>query len=285
VYSQELKLMHYVSSDQTYHSTIESKGDISIYLHFYEPGIRDYSQLSYYYVVGWYRFTEKKAQKKIIGIYYPGESLTLYVPENEDQDNSFINNEGIHLDTIRHLEKFFFPLQYNSKELTEATWSNESEELLISNIDVDKKNRVHKIYLTGKDWYPYLSESIDITDFIITPFGANDIINLEDFQVDIYQYYKDSAGNWHLLLRVMNEYVTPASFSSGGYYYLEIDKTQLIREATYYETYKHGKYESVPDEKYQDKSRQRFLVQHWSDEQVLGSYFIENATIMVEKEW
>jgi len=154
----------------------------------------------------------------------------------------------------------------------------------VTNLEVDKKNRTHKIYLTGKNWPPYQNESIDITDFVVAPFGPNDI-HLEDFHIDIHQFYKDSTENWHVLLFITNEYVTPVSFSSGGYYYLKIDKNQVIRKGTYCETYNHGKYESVPDDNYQDKSKQRYLVKHWSNEQVIGSYFIMNATIIVEKEW
>ena len=55
IQSQEIEILHYTSSDQTYHTTC-TNGDenLFIYLHFYGPGIIDYEKPPYFFTTGWY---------------------------------------------------------------------------------------------------------------------------------------------------------------------------------------------------------------------------------------
>ena len=120
---------------------------------------------------------------------------------------------------------------------------------------------------------------------MIKPFGNNDIF-LEDFNIGLYSFFTDELGNLHLLLEIRNEYVIPSSLSSGGYFYFMLDKNQVIREYEYFETYNQGKYISYIDENFIHPTKQRFLVlADWSNSQIIGSFFIKNSQLTIEKKW
>lgn len=282
--SQKLELRHYITTDQIYNLNVEDRGELFIYLKLYEPGIVDYSQPAYFFVSGWYQLQNDTNRTKLNGVYHPYLSLELFVPINADQDFLIVNENGLKIDTSQFLEKFYFPLEHHKSKDKKAIWFDGLQDWNISNIDIDNKNRIHKIYLiTNK--HNLNDAVIDITDFIVSPFGKNNI-HLEDFQPEIYQQYTDHLGNTHVLLFIMNEYVTMASLSSGGFFYLNIDDNKIIRETAYFETYNHNKYEFVLDDSLVVKSKKQFLIiDRFNAKNILGSFFIEKAKFEIINNW
>ena len=281
--SQDLELIHNISSAQIYQVTTEESENLTIYLDFYSPGIIDYMALPYFFVSGWYELDEYSKKHNLVGIYHPFESLILFVPEDSIVTRiDLISDKVLNLDTNKYLERFYFSLNDNVKR---SVWFDGHKEKLINKIDFDTKNVCHTVFVKGVSQVYSVNQSIDITDFVISPFGNNDIF-LEDYNISIYSYHIDSAGNSHILLFITNEHVIPSSLSSGGYYYLMLDKYQSIRKNNYFETYNKGKYISFIDESYIHPTKKRFLIiADWSDSQVIGSYFIENSKIQIENEW
>ena len=281
--SQDLELIHNISSAQTYQVITEESENLTIYLDFYSPGIIDYMALPYFFVSGWYELDEYSKKHNLVGIYHPFESLILFVPEDSIVTRiDLISDKVLNLDTNKYLERFYFSLNDNVKR---SVWFDGHKEKLINKIDFDNKNVCHTVFVKGVSQDYSVNQSIDITDFVISPFGNNDIF-LEDYNISIYSYHIDSAGNSHILLFITNEYVIPSSLSSGGYYYLMLDKYQSVRKNNYFETYNQGKYVSYIDESYIHLTKKRFLIiADWSDSQVIGSYFIENSKIQIENEW
>ena len=191
-------------------------------------------------------------------------------------------DKGLNLDTTKYLERFYFSLNNNIKR---SVWFDGHKEKFINKIDFDNKNVCHTVFIKLVDQAHSVNQSIDITDFVISPFGNNDIL-LEDYNIKIYSYHIDSAGNLHILLFITNEYVIPSSLSSGGYYYIMFDKYQSIRKNNYFETYNQGKYISSVDESFIHPTKKRFLIiADWSDSKVIGSFFIEHSKIQIENEW
>ena len=280
---QDLELTHNISSAQTYKVSSEEGENLTIYLDFYSPGIIDYKALPYFFVAGWYELDEHSNKHNLVGIYHPFESLVLFVTEDSVVTRlDFLSDKASNLDTNKYLERFFFSLNDNVKR---SVWFDGHKEKSINKIDFDKKNVCHTVFVkTGGQNYS-ANQSIDITDFVISPFGNNDIF-LEDFNIKIYSHHNDSEGNLHILLFITNEYVIPSSLSSGGYYYLMIDRFQTIRRNKYFETYNQGKYISTVDGSFIDSSKKRFLIiADWSESKVIGSFFIENSKIQIENEW
>lgn len=280
--SQELNILHHVSSEQVYRAKIKEGGDITIYLYFYEPGIIDYKKPAYYLVAGWYQTDETDNRKNLLGLYYPNESLKLYVPSSNNFKSIEFNESVLGFDTTEYLECFLFPLNEKTDNSSRAYWQNHSKRIEITNIPVDERNRAHKIYLTENVGGDRL-ESIDVTDFVLAPFGENNIF-IEDFYIEKVKCEKDSAGNWNLLLFLMNEYAI-SSLSSGGYFYLKVDKNKVIRQSNYVQTFRHGKFNSFPDNNFQSESKKRYLIRNWNGEKVLGSFYIDNTSIEVEQTW
>jgi len=280
---QDLELIHNISSAQTYQVITEESENLTIYLDFYSPGIIDYKALPYFFVSGWYELDEHSDKHNLVGIYHPFESLILFVPQDSTETRiDLISDKVLNLDTNKYLERFYFSLNDNVKR---SVWFDGYKEKLINKIDFDNKNVCHTVFVKGVSQDYSVNQSIDITDFVISTFGNNDIF-LEDYNIRIYSYHIDSAGNSHILLFITNEYVIPSSLSSGGYYYLMLDKYQSIRKNNYFETYNKGKYISYIDESYIHPTKKRFLIiADWSDSQVIGSYFIENSKIQIENEW
>ena len=280
---QDLELIHNISSAQTYQVLSEEDENLTIYLDFYSPGIIDYKAVPYFFVTGWYELDEHSNKHNLAGIYHPFESLVLFVPEDSIVTRiDFLADKGLNLDTNKYLERFYFSLNDNVKR---SVWFDGHKEKLINKIDFDNKNVCHTVFIKPGDQDHYVNQSIDITDFVISPFGNNDIF-LEDYNIKIYSYHSDSAGNLHMLLFITNEYVIPSSLSSGGYYYLMFDKYQSIRRNNYFETYNQGKYISSVDESFIDPTKKRFLIiADWSDSKVIGSFFIEHSKIQIENEW
>jgi hypothetical protein len=280
---QDLELIHNISSAQTYQVITEESENLTIYLDFYSPGIIDYKALPYFFVSGWYELDEHSDKHNLVGIYHPFESLILFVPQDSTETRiDLISDKVLNLDTNKYLERFYFSLNDNVKR---SVWFDGYKEKLINKIDFDNKNVYHTVFVKVVSQDYSVNQSIDITDFVISPFGNNDIL-LEDYNIRIYSYHIDSAGNSHILLFITNEYVIPSSLSSGGYYYLMLDKYQSIRKNNYFETYNQGKYISYIDESYIHPTKKRFLIiADWSDSQVIGSYFIENSKIQIENEW
>jgi len=281
--SQDLELVHNISSGQTYQVFSEEDDSLTIYLDFYSPGIIDYKSVPYFFVAGWYELDARSNKNNLVGIYHPFESLVLFVPEDSSVTRiDCLSDKGLNLDTTKYLERFYFSLNNNRKR---SVWFDGHKEKLINKIDFDKKNIYHTVFIKGGDQCHYLNQSIDITDFVISPFGSNDIF-LEDYNINIYSYHNDNIGNLHILLYITNEYIIPSSLSSGGYYYLMFDKYQFIRRNKYFETYNQGKYISSVDESFIHPTKKKFLIiSDWSDSQVIGSFFIENSKIKIEKEW
>jgi len=280
---QDLELIHNISSAQSYQVKTEESENLTIYLDFYSPGIIDYMALPYFFVSGWYELDKYSKKHNLVGIYHPFESLILFVPQDSTVTRiDLISDKVLNLDTNKYLERFYFSLNDNVKR---SVWFDGHKEKLINKIDFDNKNVCHTVFVKGVSQDYSVNQSIDITDFVISPFGNNDIF-LEDYNIRIYSYHIDSAGNSHILLFITNEYVIPSSLSSGGYYYLMLDKYQSIRKNNYFETYNQGKYTSFIDESYIHPTKKRFLIiADWSDSQVIGSYFIENSKIQIENEW
>ena len=280
---QDLELIHNISSAQTYQVIAEESENLTIYLDFYSPANINYKALPYFFVSGWYELDEHSDKHNLVGIYHPFESLILFVPKDSTVTRiDLISDKVLNLDTNKYLERFYFSLNDNVKR---SVWFDGHKEKLINKIDFDNKNVYHTVFVKGVSQDYSVNQSIDITDFVISPFGNNDIF-LEDYNIRIYSYHIDSAGNSHILLFITNEYVIHSSLSSGGYYYLMLDKYQSIRKNNYFETYNQGKYISFIDESYIHPTKKRFLIiADWSDSQVIGSYFIENSKIQIENEW
>mgnify|MGYP001217808190 CR=1 FL=1 len=280
---QGLELIHNISSTQTFQVLSEEDENLTIYLDFYSPGILDYKAVLYFFVAGWYELDEHSNKHNLVGIYHPFKSLVLFVPEDSIVTRiDFLADKGLNLDTTMYLERFYFSLNDNIKR---SVWFDGHKEKSINKIDFDKKNVVHTVFLKGGDQDNYVNQSIDITDFVISPFGNNDIF-LENYNIKIYSYHSDSSGNLHMLLFITNEYVIPSSLSSGGFYYLMFDKYQSIRRNNYFETYNQGKYISSVDESFIHPTKKRFLIiADWSDSKVIGSFFIEHSKIQIENEW
>ena len=280
---QDLELIHNISSAQTYQVIAEESENLTIYLDFYSPAIIDYKALPYFFVSGWYELDEYSNKHNLVGIYHPFESLILFVPQDSNVTRiDLISDKVLNLDTNKYLERFYFSLNDNVKR---SVWFDGHKEKSINKLDFDNKNVCHTVFIKAVSQDYSVNQSIDITDFVISPFGNNDIF-LEDYNIRIYSYHIDSAGNSHILLFITNEYVIPSSLSSGGYYYLMLDKYQSIRKNNYFETYNQGKYISFIDESYIHPTKKRFLIiADWSDSQVIGSYFIENSKIQIENEW
>lgn len=286
VRAQDVELSHSISSDQTYKIKVDENEKGFIYLHFYSPGIVDYKSLPYFLVSGWYEVNGDNTKNNLVGIYRPSISLVLFAP-NEDSSNYIesINKTALNIDTTACTKSFEFSLNEKSEKKKSAIWYNGNQKTFIDNIDFDEKNITHRIFLQGSDLKRNVNRSIDITDFVISPFGDNDIF-LEDYTIDIYSSFTDTLGSLHLLLSISNEYVIPSSLSSGGYYYLMLDENQIIRDNIYYETYNQGQYISCVDDDFIHSSKQRHLVMaDWSDSKIIGSFFIENSRIEIEKEW
>ena len=281
--AQDLELIHNISSSQTYQVLSEEDENLTIYLDFYSPGIIDYKVVPYFFVTGWYELDEHSNKHNLAGIYHPFESLVLFVPEDSSVTRlECLADQGLNLDTTKYLERFYFSLNDNIKR---SVWFDGHKEKSINKIDFDKKNVCHTVFIKLVDQAHSVNQFIDITDFVISPFGNNDIF-LEDYNIKIYSYNSDSAGNLHILLFITNEYVIPSSLSSGGYYYLMFDKDQSIRRNNYFETYNQGKYISSIDESFIHPTRKKFLIiADWSDSQIIGSFFIEHSKIQIENEW
>ena len=65
-----------------------------------------------------------------------------------------------------------------------------------------------------------------------------------------------------------------------------LDDKLLITKTQYIETYNQGKYISYLDNTFSHDTKQRFLVlSDWYDSKIIGSFFINNAKIEIEKEW
>lgn len=283
VKGQDIELTHNISSGQTYQILSEEGENLTIYLDFHSPGIIDYEALPYFFVAGWYELDEHSNKHNLVGIYHPYESLVLFVPEDSSVTRiGCLADKGLNIDTTKYLERFYFSL---NDKLKRAVWFDGHKERYIDKMDVDKNNACHTVYIKARNPYYSVNQSIDITDFVLSPFGNNDIF-LEDYNIKIYSYHTDSTGNLHLLLLITNEYVVPSSFSSGGYYYLMFDKYQTIRRNNYFETYNQGKYIASVDESFIHPTKERFLIiADWSDSRVLGSFFIEDSKIQIENEW
>lgn len=282
VIGQDLELIHNISSDRTYHIEVDGGRSMLIYLNFYSPGVVDYKAPKFFLVTGWYEVRKDNKKNNLVGIYRPSNNLVLYVPKDKNQKYiDCINDVSLNIDTTSYLERFNFPLNEKSNNTKNAIWFDGNKKIHIENIDVDKKNVYHKIYFKGGG----LNRSIDITDFVISPFGNNDVF-LEDYNIKIYSTFTDSLGNLHVLLYISSEYVIPSSLSSGGYYYLLLDKNQIIRDNTYFETYNQGNYIAYIDDDFIHPSKQRFLIfSDWSDNQIIGSFYIQKSRIKIEKEW
>ena len=280
---QDLELTHNISSAQTYQVSSEEGESLTIYLDFYSPGIIDYKALPFFFVAGWYELDEHSNKQNLVGIYQPFESLVLFVPEDSVVTRiDFLADKGLNLDTNKYLERFYFSLNDNAKR---SVWFDGHKVKLINKIDFDNKNVCHTVFIKGVGQDHSVNQSIDITDFVISPFANNHIL-LEDYNIKIYSYHSDSAGNLHIILFITNEYVIPSSLSSGGYYYLMFDKYQSIRKNNYFETYNQGKYISSVDESFIHPTKKRFLIiADWSDSKVIGSFFIEHSKIQIENEW
>ena len=281
--AQDLELIRNISSSQTYQVLSEEDENLTIYLDFYSPGIIDYKVVPYFFVTGWYELEEHSNKHNLVGIYHPFESLVLFVPEDSSVTRiECLADQGLNLDTTKYLERFYFSLNDNIKR---SIWFDGHKEKSINKIDFDKKNVCHTVFIKLVDQAHSLNQTIDITDFVISPFENNDIF-LEDYNIKIYSYNSDSAGNLHILLFITNEYVIPSSLSSGGYYYLMFDKYQSIRRNNYFETYNQGKYISSIDESFIHPTKKKFLIiADWSDSQIIGSFFIEHSKIQIENEW
>lgn len=281
--AQDLELIHNISSSQTYQVLSEEDENLTIYLDFYSPGIIDYKVVPYFFVTGWYELDEHSNKHNLAGIYHPFESLVLFVPEDSSVTRiECLADQGLNLDTTKYLERFYFSLNDNIKR---SVWFDGHKEKSINKIDFDKKNVCHTVFIKLVDQAHSVNQSIDITDFVISPFGNNDIF-LEDYNIKIYSYNSDSVGNLHILLFITNEYVIPSSLSSGGYYYLMFDKDQSISRNNYFETYNQGKYISSIDESFIHPTKKKFLIiADWSDSQIIGSFFIEHSKIQIENEW
>ncbi len=281
--AQDLELIHNISSSQTYQVLSEEDENLTIYLDFYSPGIIDYKVVPYFFVTGWYELDEHSNKHNLVGIYHPFESLVLFVPEDSSVTRiECLADQGLNLDTTKYLERFYFSLNDNIKR---SVWFDGHKEKSINKIDFDKKNVCHTVFIKLVDQAHSVNQTIDITDFVISPFGNNDIL-LEDYNIEIYSYNSDSAGNLHILLFITNEYVIPSSLSSGGYYYLMFDKDQSIRRNNYFETYNQGKYISSIDESFIHPTKKKFLIiADWSNSQIIGSFFIEHSKIQIENEW
>ena len=280
---QDLELIHNISSTQTYQVFSEEDDNLTICLDFYTPGIIDYKAVPYFFVTGWYELDEHSNKHNLAGIYHPFESLVLFVPEDSSVTRiERLADQGLNLDTTKYLERFYFSLNDNIKR---SVWFDGHKEKSINKIDFDKKNVCHTVFIKLVDQAHSVNQTIDITDFVISPFGNNDIF-LEDYNIKIYSYNSDIAGNLHILLFITNEYVIPSSLSSGGYYYLMFDKDQSIRRNNYFETYNQGKYISSIDESFIHPTKKKFLIiADWSDSQIIGSFFIEHSKIQIENEW
>jgi|MDSX01.1.fsa_nt_gb hypothetical protein len=282
--SQEVELLHTISSNQTYTLNLQGDKKISIFLNYYSPGIIDYSVDPYFFVKGWIQLVENK-KKNIDGIYRPYNDLVLYV----SSDTNFVQIKNaddfkLNIDTTNYTETFYFP-SFNNKKNRNAIWYSGDKGLIINNIDFDKKNVFHNIVIKIKSLSYEKKHSIDITDLVISPFGDNNIF-LEDYNVNIHSTSSDSSGNLHVLLSITNEYVIPSSSSTGGYYYIMLDKNFIIRKNIYFETYNQGRFISFIDDKYKHPLKERYLiVADWSDSKVIGSFLIENSKITIENEW
>ena len=250
---------------------------------FYSPAIIDYTSASYFFIAGWYELDGCSNKKNLVGIYNPFESLVLFVPEDSSLTRiDKLADMALNFDTTKYLEKFYFSLNDNVKS---SIWFNGQKEKLIDKIDFDNKNVFHTVFIKITDQSHFVIQSIDITDFVINPFGNNDIL-LEDYNINIYSFHTDSVGNLHILLNITNEYVIPSLLSSGGYYYLMLDKYQVIRKNKYFETYKQGKYISFIDKSFVHPTKKRFLVvADWSESQIVGSFFIDNSQMEIENQW
>ena len=236
-----------------------------------------------------FRLVSNKRQyskKNLTGIYRPFENLVLFVSKDTSQQYIDYNEDfSLTIDTAEYIETFYFPLNTISSDMKKAVWFNGSKNIAVDNIDFDKKNVYHKVFIKGGDISRYVNRSIDITDFVIKPFGDNNIF-LEDYNISIHSSYTDDLENLHILLQITNEYVNPSSLSSGGYYYLMLDKNQIIRKNKYFETYNQGQYISSVDDGFIHPSKKRILIlADWSDSQIIGSFFIEKSRIEIEKEW
>lgn len=284
VVCQELEVIHNISSDQMYTLQFNESESLDIYLNYYSPAIVDYETLPYFFASGWYELNNKKTH--LVGIYRPSKKLVLFVLSDEQQKYiDCIRDGSLNVDTTAYLERFEFSLDESSINTKKGIWYNGTQNILIDNIDVDNNTVKHNIFLRGGDLFRHVNRTIDITDFVIEPFGNNDIY-LEDYNIELHSSFTDESANLHVLLVITNEYVIPSSLSSGGYYYLKLDKYQVIRDNAYFETYNQGKYISYRDENFIHPSKQRFLIlADWSDSQIIGSFFIENSKIEIENEW
>jgi len=284
ILAQDIEVIHHVSSDQTYRIDIKEGEKAVLYLHFYSPRVINYGASPQFFVSGWYELNNQKHH--LVGIYRPLNSMVLYVSkDNKPKYLDRIDDTALNLDTSDYKERFVFPLNNNLTRENKGIWYKGVEKIFIENIDFDGRNVCHKIFLKGGDSYKYVNRSIDISDFVIKPFGNNDIF-LEDYNIELYSSFTDDLGNLHLLLDIRNEYVIPSSLSSGGYFYFMLDKHQVIREYEYFETYNQGRYISYIDENFIHPTKQRFLVlADWSNSQIIGSFIIEKSQLTIEKKW
>jgi len=284
VLAQDIEVIYHISSDQIYRIDIKESEKAVFYLHFYSPGIVNYGELPQFFVSGWYELNNHK--HNLVGTYSPLNSMALYVSkDNKPKYIDRIEDTGLNLDTTDYKEHFVFPLNNELNRENKGIWYKGVEKTFIDNIDFDSKNVCHKIFIKVGGSYKNVNRSIDISDFVIKPFGNNDIF-LEDYNIELYSSFTDDLGNLHLLLEIRNEYVIPSSSGSGGYFYLMLDKHQVVRQYEYVETYNQGRYISFLDENYIHPTKQRFLVlADWSNSQIIGSFFIEHSQLTIEKSW
>jgi hypothetical protein len=283
----ELEVFHFVTPNQTYETTIDGKGEITLFLNFADEWYdnNDFRLAPSHHVTGWYRLKGEQVKKVLVGRYQPEEYLTLYVLNQKDASTFNSSEDSLPAYDKKYVEKFHFPLVHPSqnKGAGDAVWSDGKVVLTVKEIDVQHKNRAHTVMLTPSSGYTDFS-ALDITQVVTEPFGST-CSDLKEFSVVLTDAHEDEEGNIFLLLQIINEYLIPASASSGGLCFLVLDKHFSLLNYHYVETYNLGNYECVPEEQSIPSSRQRFFVKSWTDDEVFGSFIIENAKFELEKEW
>ncbi len=280
---KELSLIDVTNYDKVYHKTIDNKHPITIYLRYSRPHIpSDELYLRYCVVKGWYQYDKYRVKIPLIGIYWAAtNSLSIYVPEKkEDIEHISINDEK---DWISIIDKLDYKETFKfSQNKTEAEWSDRNKTLSVNNLNFDVLPIERKIYLSisenSKKEYIDLFKILDLNKLEFA--GLNGWV---DSKIKLSEYTIIENGI-NVLLHASYENTVRCWGSLYGFYSIELDENNLVKNTNYINTGSCGNYYSFPD-KNSSKKRYNVIVDDFNQKDTIGEYSIVDSKIMIKKNW
>ena len=287
---KQVSLIDITNYDKVYHKTIDNKYPITIYLKNSIPHIRkDDITHRYCTVKGWYWYDKFKVRIPLIGIYTPitfnnYNTLSLYVTEKESSiENLSINDQKDWFSLIEkldHKETFKF-----LHDKTEGEWSDGKTTLSIDNINFGELPIQNKIYLSIEDntkkEYIDLFNILELNDFEFAGLNgyAYNTIKLIEYTV--------VENGINILLDALFENTIRCWGSTSGYYSIELDENNAVKNINYVTTYSCDNFAAVLDKNNSNSSEKRYnvTVDKIDNNDIIGVYSVTDSKITIEKEW